>query len=932
MKKVLLSLVFAISAMVSYAQLGNIKGTLRDENGLALPGATIQLTDLSNIGAVSDIDGSFVIFKVPAGDHTLKITYIGYKEIEQKVSVQDGVSSTVELKLDPGVVLGQEVMVLGDRLKGQAKALNRQKTNANITNIVASDQIGRFPDANIGDAVKRIPGITIQNDQGEARNIIIRGMAPQLNSVTLNGDRIPSAEGDNRNIQLDLIPSDMIQTIEVNKAVTPDMDADAIGGSVNLVTRSAPSGMRVSGTLASGYNMLSEKPIYTGAFILGNRFFEDKLGAMMSVSYNNHDFGSDNVEAEWENEAENNAGDDVAVDPYIGETDIRKYRVQRVRRSASLNLDYKINENHKLFIKSMYNWRDDRENRYRLRTRSITPIFDTDDATVIGFEGEQRRQTKGGIDGGRTDNRRLEDQRVKRLALSGEHFFGNAKLTWTGSYAKASEERPNERYISYESSDSFELNHDVSDPKFPFVGAANASDVALGTYDFREITEEHQYTTDEDKNLRIDLELPLSIVSDQLGKFKVGGRLRSKSKVRNNSFFSYEATDGNAQEFSVLSGVPTGNQTDADFLAGSEYQAGSFVDARFLGSLDLTNSSLFDESDEPAEYLAGNYSADETITAGYVMLDQQFTSKLSALGGVRVENTSIAYIGNQIEAEENLIGEVSDSDSYTNVLPGLHMKYDATNDLIIRAAWTNTLARPNYYDLVPYVDDRSEDDDEIFLGNSSLKPTKSMNFDFMAENYFKSIGLISAGYFYKNVEDFVFTSVTEDTDGNDVSQPKNGAEAKVSGVEFSVQRQLDFLPGALKGLGVYVNYTYTDSEATGVTERDDLGLPGTAKNMFNGSLSFETSKLVLRASANYSSDYLDEAGGSAFSDRYYDSQFFLDINGSYAVTPNWRVFFEANNLTNQPLRYYQGVQERTMQMEYYNSRFNIGLKFDLFNN
>src|SRR5690606_26047176 len=156
-------------------------------------------------------------------------------------------SSSIELE-------GVEVSAFG--FSGQSKALNTQKNNTNITHVVSTDQIGKFPDANIGDAVKRIPGITMQMDQGEARNIIVRGLSPQLNSVTLNGSRIPSAEGDNRNIQMDLIPSDMIQTIEVSKAVTPDMDADALGGSVNLITRTAPQGFRVSATLGSGINFI----------------------------------------------------------------------------------------------------------------------------------------------------------------------------------------------------------------------------------------------------------------------------------------------------------------------------------------------------------------------------------------------------------------------------------------------------------------------------------------------------------------------------------------------------------------------------------------------------------------------------------------------------------------------------------------------------
>src|SRR5690606_30133644 len=136
-------------------------------------------------------------------------------------------STTLDLTLEDGITQMKEFVVMGDNLRGQARALNQQKSNPNISNIISSDQVGRFPDANIGDALKRVPGITMQNDQGEARNIIIRGLASELNSVTLNGDRIPSAEGDNRKVQMDLIPSDMIASIEVNKTLTPDMDADA---------------------------------------------------------------------------------------------------------------------------------------------------------------------------------------------------------------------------------------------------------------------------------------------------------------------------------------------------------------------------------------------------------------------------------------------------------------------------------------------------------------------------------------------------------------------------------------------------------------------------------------------------------------------------------------------------------------------------------
>lgn len=950
--RILLFLITLLCALtLTLAQGTVITGKVVDENGLAMPGATIQLTNLDQVGAYSDGEGSFTIYNVPSGTHTISVTYIGYKSMSQEINAEAGLLN-LSFQLDPGVTLGDEVIILGDRLKGQAKALNQQRSNDNITNIVAADQIGRFPDANVGDAMKRIPGITMQGDQGEARNIIIRGLAPQLNSVMINGNRIPSAEGDNRNVQMDLIPADMIQTIEVNKAITPDMDADAIGGSVNLVTRANPYGERISATLASGYNLLAEKPIWTGALIYGNRFLNDKLGAVASLSYNNHDFGSDNIEAEWDQDDEG---------AFVKSFETRIYEVQRIRRSASLNLDYNFNERNKVFLNSMYNWRDDWENRYREVIDDISRI----EGNIFMAE-KVERQTKGGLGNDRIDNRRLEDQRVIAFSGGGEHLLGNAELTWMAGYAKASEERLNERYAQFTAEPEFEeeegedaplgilYRQNITNPErplmerisnngsftqtdfegnvIPMLGSSALSD--LNNYELDEITEETQYTTDTDINGRIDLKLPIA-----KGFIKGGVSMRYKEKDRDNNFFEIDVLN---DEFESLgaSDVPRVDKTDPDFLPGAEYQAGEFASPTWLGGLNFNDDSRFEKESKGDEFVAGNYVADETVTAAYIMSKYNLTDKLSTTIGVRVENTNIEYTGNQFiednlgEDEEEII-QVSNSDNYTNVLPGIHLKYDLTDNFILRGAWTNSLARPNYFDLVPFADTRAEDE-ELFLGNPELEPTTSMNFDFMSELYFKSIGLISAGYFHKEIDDFIYVGQSENADGFNVFQPQNGSSGTINGIEISAQRQLDFLPGMLKGFGVYLNYTYTSSDVSGIAnedgeERNDVsGLPGTAENLFNASLSFETEKLVLRASINYSSDYVDELGGDAFTDRYYDKQTFVDLNASYAFTPKWRIFFEANNITNQPLRFYQGVSSRTMQEEFYNARFNVGVKFDSF--
>jgi TonB-dependent receptor len=709
-----------------------------------------------------------------------------------------------------------------------------------------------------------------------------------------------------------------------------------------------PNGTRVSGTLGSGYNFLSDKPIWTGGLVLGKRFFNNKLGALLSASYNYHDFGSDNVEAEW-----------VETDDYgvlLGDYELRTYYVTRIRRSFSLGLDYKFNENNVIYLTGMYNWRDDRENRFAFNAGDLEDAYDEGIISELGngryqTEASINRETKAGVDNDRNKSARLEDQRMMNVSLRGEHLIANKlKVNWSGTYSRASEERLQERYFAYESGGQSVIM-DISDTRKPFVSPTESSN--WQQLEFDEFTEENQWTYEEDYNGKINLQLPVA----SSGILKFGGIYRSKNKVRDNDFFDLEPADGaiagdshpvlggswdaDEEEYTdmVMQNVTVKDQSKSDFLAGEKYQAGYFVDKDFIGGLNPDDDNLWKKELNPEEYAPENYDANEDITAGYVMLDYQFSPKVSTIVGVRVEKTDIKYNGFAFDTEEGTITETSGSNNYTNWMPGVHLKFDATDNTIFRLAWTNTLSRPDYFKLVPF-EEFNPEDMELVQGNPELKPAISMNLDFMAENYFRSVGLVSGGVFYKNIEDFQYERVENDIvhpvygELDDFVTFDNGGSATLFGFEVAFQRQLDFLPGFLKGFGIYFNYTYTNSEAEGIVGRENetIGLPGTAKNMYNASLSYETERLVLRASVNHASDYIDELGGDSFEDRFYDKQTFIDLNGSYAFSPNWRIFAEVNNLTNQPLRFYQGRSDLTMQEEYYNMRMNIGIKFDLFSN
>lgn len=926
--------VLLLSVRVLAQEGGLVSGTVKDATGMTLPGAVLKL-DRFNRYTVSDNDGYFEFLNVPAGSYRVEVEYLGYEPAVLEATVTAGGNAVVDFVMQEGAQEIGAVVVMGDQARGQAKALNQQKTNVNVSNVISADQIGRFPDSNIGDALKRVPGIAMQNDQGEARNIVVRGLASELNSVTLNGNRIPSAEGDNRKVQMDVIPSDMIQTIEVNKTLTPDMDADAIGGSVDLVTRAAAGGQRISLTLLGGYNPIRTGATGSGSFVYGNRFFNDRLGVVLSASYMNKDYGSDNIEAVWAQDDEGNV--------YVEEMDIRKYDVQRIRRSATLNIDWKIDSRNTIAADLMYNWRDDREARYRTQFKDIEPVYDG--SAITGYEGTVVRETKGGIDDRRNRTRRLEDQRVQSYVLSGTHLLSpKVDMDWSLSYAKASEDRPHERYIEYVQ-EGLSMNEDLADTRLPYVNAPGQN---YSDFVFDKLTEQHDYTQEEEYAAKVNLRMPLSVVREQKGRLRVGLSARWKNKRRSNDFYEYVPT-GSMPVLSDMEHVVY----DRPLVQGDRYVPGMFVSSGYIGNVDLYNPSLFTPEADPSEYMAGNYDAGERILAGYLRWDQNITNDLMFIAGVRVENTDLDYRGNYILDEDyDNADERHNRNNYTNVLPGLTLKYDLNDRTVLRAAFTTALARPNYYALVPYVDIQREKR-EITAGNPNLKATYSYNFDLLGEYYSKSVGIVSGGLFYKRLDNFIFNYLDIDYTAEKFAadfpgftnpigegevweylRPMNGRSVDMFGFEVALQRKLDFLPGRfLRNFGVMLNYTFTHSVTRGIynedgEERTNVSLPGTAPHMVNASLSWENSRLSVRVSLNYTAGYLDEVASEAFGDRYYDGQLFLDANASYRIGKYVRVFFEANNLTNQPLRYYQGIRSRMAQLEYYKGTFNLGVKID----
>ena len=810
---------------------------------------------------------------------------------------------------DSLAITALDEVVVESYFGGLSKALKQQKNSLNITNVVTADQAGKYPDDNIGDAIKRISGISVQNDQGEARNIVMRGFGTQLNSVTLNGDRLPSAEGDNRNIQLDLIPTNMIESIVVKKSLTPDMEGDAIGGSVNLITRSNPSEFRASATISGGGNPIRDGGYNSNFALVVADQLSDKFSYTLSSTIQTRDYGSDNVEFAWNDPAD---WDDIDKSE-IEEMDIRRYDVKRTRRSVSLNLDYSINASNSLFFKSIYNHRDDWENRFRWR------------AQYEDQELKVRKQTKGGIDNDENKARRLEDQRLEKYSLGGEHQAGNLLIDWKVSTAVASEHRPDERYTRYEYKGiPYNGNSpwDITDPERPYLNFADDSWNDDTNYKYKKTEEAQKFTEEKNNQFKINFELPYG----QSASLKFGAKYKDQSKSRDDIWFEHNMGLGN------LHTVPTFAADIDSYEPGAKYVIGNFMDARYLGGLALggVNGPNFD-SYVMDEFAGANYNADETITAGYVMTTNNIGPNTVVVAGFRLENTDLSYVGQIFDEETGEtpddITETTGSKDYANVLPSINIRHNFTNDFNLTFAYSKSLARPDYYDLVPYQYSNS-DDNEVEFGNSDLEATAANNFDIMAEKYIGNTGILSGGLFYKSIDNWIYTYSADGYTYNNVSdyeftQKRNGKNATVFGFEVALQKQLS------DNFNLAANYTFTDSDTDSVEGRTDVPLVGAVENIYNVSLAYEAGKIFVRASYNYAGEQLDELGGDSWEDRFYDEQKFLDLNATYSLTDKIRLFAEAKNLTNQPLRYYQGVQERTMQIEFYQMSWNIGLKIDL---
>lgn len=898
MQNALRSLLF-LCALVSSAGpalaqgTGVVSGRVTDAaTGAPLAGADVTL-DGTAFTTAADRTGGFRLVGVPAGEYSLLVLYLGHAEQRAAVTVTAGQTLTVDIQL-ASASFSELVQVTGEPIgEGQARALNQQRTALNITNVVAADQIGSFPDPNAAEAASRIPGVSIARDQGEGRYVLVRGTESRLNAMMIDGERIPSPEGDTRSVALDAVPADQLQAIEVSKAVTPDMDADSIGGAVNLITRQAVDRPTMLFSLGTGYNALQDDyGQQQAAGTVGRRFAGGRAGFMLGGSASALDRGSENFEAEYD-------------DGFLDVLELRDYIVNRERYGVNGALDVRASDTTQFVVRGIFNrFRD-----YEVNNRKTYDV--------------------GGSRIERIMKNRQQNQTIQSLSGTGQHLFGDMTVDYRASWGRSREEQPNRLDTEFRQSrvqfapnvtptsidpDNIQANPLNEDPDAQVLNAWIA---------------EPFETSDRDLTASLNVRIPIGSTGDYAGFLKAGAKVRDKRKEQAADVVEYEP-DGDIP-FSQLRSDFDGTRFLRFHGAGYVLGPGG-IDADRSRALWRGLPASAAEFDHESD--AEDYAAEERVVAGYVMAELFLGQRLLVLPGLRYESTRVDYDGFEVlyndDGDYEATRPLSGGDTNGFFLPGLHLRYSLSPSTNLRAAYTRTLARPNYVDLVPY-QLVIQEDREIERGNPTLRPTTSNNIDLLAEHYFESVGLLSGGVFYKRLNDYIYPFRLREAafgDVYEITQPLNGEAATLWGVELAYQQQLRFLPAPFDGLGVYANYTWTDSDATFDDRAEDATLPGQSKHLGNLSLWYEKRGFSAKASWNFHGSYLEEVGSDPSEDVFYDNHTQLDVNLSQRLTRSIRVYADFLNLTNAPLRYYIGTTTRPIQEEYYRWWAMFGVKMN----
>ena len=789
------------------------------------------------------------------------------------------------------------VQVIG-QVASMDQALKQQKRADQISSVVHADGIGQLPDDNAAEALQRISGVSIERDQGEGRFVSVRGLGADLNTVTINGTLVPAPESDRRGVALDVLPSELVQSLAVIKTLTPDLDANSLGGTVQVESLSAfdHDGLFYTGTIEGSYEDKREKysPKISGA--ISNKFSigdgQDNLGVAAALSYQNRKFGSDNVETggSWDGKS-------------LEETAMRQYDIERERIGAGLNFDYRPNSGGEYYLRTLYSRFKDTESRQEV---------------AATFADPQQSGQRGDAEVTRSLKSREETQEIQSFVIGGKQNFAK---TWTVEgqvgYSEASEENPGgisgAKFKGDFANVGFESNQKpviTADQDF-----YNAEQYQLDT-----ITWEKSKTTDKEYNAKLDL-LKDYMLANYAATLKFGGKISQREKNNDTEEWKYKKLTGSNADFNQNSHYDLG-------LFGPTIDEGLIKDK--IAELDPKKYHVADNS------IINDFKSNEDIQAAYVMNTIDL-DRLRLIAGLRYENTKFEAQG--FEFNDEVITATKYKNDYDHWLPSLHLRYQLADDAYLRAAWTNTVVRPNFAQNAPgiYIDG-----DEAEFGQPMLKPLEASNFDLGLERYFGKASMVGFYAFYKNIDNFIYATdlagTGQWTDFDEALTYKNGKKAKLYGMEFAYSQKFEHLKSPLNGLLMGFNTTLSKSEANIDAMKDGellsrrIHFPSQSNVVANAMLGWENENFGLRLSAHYKSNSLLELGDihAPEKDIYSDDQVFLDFSSHVNLSKNLQLKFDVQNISNENYYNYAGSKAYNAQYEEYGTAYKLALTYNYF--
>jgi TonB-dependent receptor len=969
-----------LSTAVAVAQTGGVTGLVVDERG-PLPAATVRLEN-GEQGVFTDLNGLFSLTRLPEGRVVLLIRYLGYAET--RVAVDVVANTTVALgriELTPDNQL-QEVVVTEDIGGKEVKALNITRLSTRQVSVLAAEGVGKLPDRNAAEAVQRLAGVVMERDHGEGRYVSFRGTPADWSSATINGDRMPVADEENRTraLNFDILPTSLIEYVVVSRALTPDIEGDAIGGSANFMTRSAPSKRVFNASFAYGYNFKADKPVYNASALWGNRSKNGRFGYLLGASLYARNWGTDNYQIFY----------GTNYDHSLSRLELRAYNGRRTTLGANAAVEYAFSPGHKIHLKGLYGQMDDNEYNRKMIFAYNPGIGQS--IKVQNIHNILSTRFAGGELGGRHQVSARWQLDWKVATYHNRFQYGNVPFdskndSRNGYYVIEFEKQvyyTDFLYLDEQGNPTDEVNASVRykllDIDSPVAGYGDHYDNIQPTWNniipvvptdtlfqFVKMFTETNHTRESDP---VAAQVDVAFKSTNQLTWRVGGKYRYKFGERRVGLEVWERSPAYPQAivydeyrpepidrpFLPEIGEPYANtlapfftdETIADFYNQNEYRL------RYLPF--GINTPYYNQ------FVGSSYQYTESVAAGYGMADFQLNDRFSGNAGLRAEWTSPRVqadsVVEDIQNNTRYLVSRSSGKNYWAVLPMVNLRYALSEQQVLRFAATRSFRRPNFNEIKPGQPSIDYTNFELILGNPELKPSYSWNVDAAYEHYIGGTGMWSAGVYYKYVTDHIYTafeSSSADNGGvsNEFQVPggviakkyQNAPTAFAAGLEVSYQSKFGFLPGFWRHFGFNGNYTRTFSEMNIPARTDPQPLPRQSKHLANAALFFENTRVTARLALNYKAPYLLELNLFAVTDpvtgnvdiihqnndydTYVGKNISLDAAATVKLHGPWSVFAEANNLTNTPLIIYRGRRERPLKTEYYGIRCQAGFKFTL---